>query len=349
MTETKIAQGQIGQSSGRLGQALPISVDLLVTERCFASGVALTCDLLETANILTSALGGPTPFFVTKLLSRDGRPVRTSTGTMVSVEGSYADARGTVAMVFGPGMADSQRILSGLELRDTRELVAQLRTRNAEGHTLCASCSSTFLLAEAGALDGKEATTSWWLAPTFRERYPAVRLVESSVVVGAGRVITAGAALAQIDLVLELVRVFESFELSHALSRYLLVERSTTSQTSFVVLSHLAMNDELVLAAERIMRSDLTQPLDIDSLASTLGVSAKTLARRFSTVTGFAPAQFVRRLRLEIAQHLLGSSTDTIAAIAERVGYDDERAFRRAFERDFGVSPARYRKRLSGK
>lgn len=349
MIETRDAQGHGGQIAGRGGHELPIVLDLLVTERCFASGVALTRDLLETANILTTALGGPTPFFVTRLLSRDGRSVRASTDTVLPAEGSYADARGKIAMVFGPAMADSERILSGIELRDARELVSHLRTRNAEGHMLCASCSSTFLLAEAGALDGKDATTSWWLAPTFRERYPAVRLLESSVVVGAGRVITAGAALAQIDLVLELVRVFGSAELSHALSRYLLVERATTSQTSFVVLSHLAMNDELVLAAERVMRSQITEPLDIDALASALGVSAKTLARRFSTATGFGPAQFLRRLRLETAQHLLGASTDTIAAIAERVGYGDERAFRRAFERDFGVSPARYRKRFRGR
>jgi transcriptional regulator GlxA family with amidase domain len=337
------AKGRAGQSAGTPGQALPVTVDLLVTERCFGSGVAVTRDVLATANLLSAALGGPPAIFAARVLSREGRAVHTSTGAILPVDGSIAEANGAVAVAFGPGMADVKRVLEDVARLDARVIAARLGALHGQGSVVCASCSSTFLLAESGALDGEAATTSWWLTPIFRERYPAVELLEDAIVVPSNRVITAGAALAQIDLALELVRRFGGAELARAVSRYLLVEESRPSQSPFLILEHLAMNDELVLAADRLLREDLARPLDLAGLARKLGVSVKTLGRRFRSATGLPPAQFHRRLRLEAAQRLLRAGRASIARIAERVGYDDERAFRRAFERDFGVSPARFR------
>lgn len=323
---------------------LPLSVDLVVTERCFASGVSVTLDVLGTANVLSGALGGPTPLFASTVRSLDGGEVRSSSGQRVPVEGALEGSRADVLLVFGPGMADVRRVLADVALPETVALAAHLKRAARAGAVLCASCSSTFLLAEAGVLDGASATTSWWLAPVFRARYPAVTLVEDELVVASPRAVTAGAALAQIDLALHVVRRFAGPELAHAVARYLVVDDARSAQSPFVMIEHLARNDRVVTRAEAILRADLPRPLDVEALSREVGVTSRTLSRRFVAATGLPPAAFLRRLRLEIAAGLLRSTRDSIASIAARVGYDDERAFRRAFTRDMRASPSHFRR-----
>ncbi|MDI1435805.1 GlxA family transcriptional regulator [Polyangium sorediatum] len=322
----------------------PLAVNLVVTDRCFGSGIAVTLDVLGTANLLSSTLGGPPQLFHCTVRSFDGHPVRSSVGTSITVDGPVDAGAADVVLVFGPGMADARQVLVDVAHPSIRTLSTHLERAAAAGAILGASCSSTFLLAEAGVLDGGPATTSWWLAPAFRARYPAVRLVEDELVVASERTITAGAALAQIDLALHFVRRFAGAELAHAVARYLIVDDARSAQGPFVMIQHLANSDRVVTKAEAILRADLTRPLDVDALAREVGVTPRTLGRRFVAATGLPPASFLRRLRLEVAAGLLRSTTDAIATIAARVGYEDERAFRRAFTKDMSDSPSRFRR-----
>lgn len=322
----------------------PLSVDLIVTERCFGSGVSVTLDVLGTANLLSKALGGASPLFRCSVRSIDGRAVTTSVGKTLHVDGAIGGERADIALVFGPGMADVQQVLVDVAAPSTRPLAGHIERAAASGALLAASCSSTFLLAEAGVLDGSAATTSWWLAPVFRARYPAVKLVEHELVVAADRAITAGAALAQIDLALHVVRRFAGPELAHAVARYLIVDDARSAQGPFMIVAHLARNDRVVTKAEAILRADLARTLDVDALAKEVGVTARTLSRRFVAATGHPPASFQRRLRMETAAGLLRTTTDSVATIAAQVGYEDERAFRRAFTKDMGDNPSRFRR-----
>ncbi|MEQ8458696.1 MAG: helix-turn-helix domain-containing protein [Sandaracinaceae bacterium] len=340
-------KGSAGQRPGANGHALPIAVDLVVSTRCFGSAVAVTRDVLSTANLLSAQLGGPSPLFEISTRSVDGEPVVSSSGAEIPVEGAADACRGALMVVFGPGMADVNRVLADLREPSTTSLGAVLRDAQDRGATICASCSSTFLLAEAGLLDGHSATTSWWLAPLFRARYPEVELLEDDLVVRSRRTITAGAALAQIDLALHLVRELVSPELAHACARYLVVDDARRSQAPFVVIEHLTRGDELVARAEAILREDLRAPVDVAALARSLAVTSRTLSRRFVAATGLPPARFQRRLRLETAAARLRATGDAIEAIAADVGYDDERSFRRAFAKELGVSPARFRRGVS--
>lgn len=342
---TPAEKGGTGQEPGTEGHRGPIRVDLVASDRCFASGIAVTRDVLSTANLLSGALGGPSPLFVSTLRTIGGRPVLSSSGQEIPAEGAIDESDGDLVIVFGPGMADVRRVLSDIGEPWTAAFSCALRDAHARGAILCASCSSTFVLAEAGVLDGRSATTSWWLAPTFRARYPSIALVEDDLVVRSERVITAGAALAQIDLALHLVRTLAGPELAHACARYLVVDDARRSQAPFVVIEHLAQNDELVARAEAILRADLSAPLRVDELARSLGVTRRTLTRRFVRATGLAPARFLRRLRIEAAAQRLRTTSESIPSIAMSVGYDDERAFRRSFANELGLSPARFRRR----
>jgi transcriptional regulator GlxA family with amidase domain len=319
-------------------------VDLLVAERCFGSGLAITIDVLTTTSVLSAVSGGPPVVFDCSVRSLDGQPVASSTGQSIAVEGRAGERRADVVLVFGPGMADVGQVLADLALPASAELIVYLQQAAAEGAFLGASCASAFLLAESGVLEGGPATTSWWLAPAFRARYPAVRLVEEEIVVGSRRAVTAGAALAQIDLALHVARLFAGAELGQSVARYLLFDDSRREQGPFARVSHFSRHDPLVANVEAILRADLASPPDFEVVARKLGVTSRTLARRFVATTGLPPASFLRRLRLEFAAGLLRSTREPTAHIAARVGYDDERAFRRAFTKDMKASPSHFRR-----
>jgi hypothetical protein len=162
MIERRLHEKGTGKrSSGRIGP--PTVVDLIVSERCFGSGVAVTLDVFGTANLLSGTLGGPPQLFDCAIRSIDGGPVRSSVGKPISVDGPLNEGTGEVVLVFGPGMADVQQVLVDVALPGGRTLASHLARAAASGAVLGASCSSTFLLAEAGVLDGGAATTSWFV------------------------------------------------------------------------------------------------------------------------------------------------------------------------------------------
>ncbi|MEZ4336959.1 MAG: helix-turn-helix domain-containing protein [Sandaracinaceae bacterium] len=340
MARGAATKGSSGRSAGRTGQE---RIELLVLDGFFASGFSVTLDVLATANVVAEALGGEAPFAWTTR-SLEGRPVRSSAGARLEVDGDADGAEGGLWMVFGQGMASAERVLADVARDDSRALTRRIREAHAGGATVAASCSSTFLLAEAGVLDGAVATTCWWLAPIFRERYPRVDLRAESIVCADERVVTAGAAMAQLDLALAIVRRRAGHALAHACARYLVIDDARTSQTPYLVLEHLSRHDALVARAERFMSEHLARPLEITEVAKAVGASERTLTRRFAATVGLSPARFLRRLRLETAERLLATTDLPIAEIAERVGYEDERAFRRAFGRREGRSPADYRR-----
>ena len=339
--ERSLRQGSNGTTSVQNGP--PVHVDVLLTERCFTSCVSVTLDVLATANSIAAALGTTSPLFVPHVLTLDGEKVRSSSGLVFDAEGSAHEGRAGLVVVCGPGMADARQILADVGRDGSRRLCEVLVAARARRAIIAASCSSTFVLAESGVLDGLKATTSWWLAPTFRARYPAVHLEERELLVDVGRAVTAGAAFAHADLMIHLVRRFATASLAETCARYLTVDDTRRSQSPFRVVEHLALADPEVALAESKIRENPAKPPTLAKLAKLAGLTPRTLSRRFVASTGLSPKRFVRRVRIELAAHMLRTTDDAVEVVAARVGYDDERAFRRAFQRELGSSPARYR------
>ncbi len=337
----RLRKGRARSPGVQNGPPKTIAIDIVATDRCFASSVALTTDVLVTANTIAGALGRTTDVFRWRVVSLDGEPVKTSAGGVLPVDG-VARSTADVIVVCGPGMADVRHVLG--DVRASSSLVGILRRARTDT-ILAASCSSTFLLAEAGVLDGLRATTSWWLAPTFRATYPKVSLLEGEMLVDAGRVVTAGAALAHTELVVHLVRRLAGASLAEACAKYLVVDDRRRGQSPFVIVEHMARVDPAIEQAEAAIRKNPVRPPSLAELARGAGMTPRTLSRRFVAATGFSPQRFVRRVRLELAAQLLRSTSDPVEVIAGRVGYDDDRAFRRAFQRELGESPARHRAR----
>ena len=189
----------------------------------------------------------------------------------------------------GTRNGDATEIAAALERADIArgiELVARAAER---GVLVASSCSAAFVLAASGVLDGREATTTWWLGPTFAQRFPRVTLRTDRMVVGSGRVLTAGSAFAHADLMLAILAQTLSPSLAHLVARYLVLDERA-SQARYMVTEHLRSADPVIRALERFIASNIHRQLTVAQMARATATSPRTLARRTREGPGHDPA-----------------------------------------------------------
>jgi transcriptional regulator GlxA family with amidase domain len=284
----------------------------------FDSGLSVVLDVLATANSLRDdAAGSPSPFEV--VVTGLGSTARTGHGLAVQTV-PLSDLGGVPDVFVMPALAVQA---PSLVIETVREhpLVERIRDLRDAGAMLAAACTGTFFLAESGVLDGRVATTSWWLGSAFRSRYPAIALDDSRTLVTDGQVTTAGAAFAHIDLAISLVRQ-HSPELAELVGRYL-VTGDRPSQAAFAVPSLLAGTDPLTAEFERWIRDHLAEPLQVAEIARKLGVSERTLQRSTAAVLGMSPLDFIQEVRIDQATYLLRTTNRTAGSVAAAVGYQN--------------------------
>ncbi|GLQ89794.1 GlxA family transcriptional regulator [Dyella flagellata] len=310
-----------------------MKITILALEGMFDTGLTTVLDALATANTLAQWTGIATPGFDVTLMGV--RPqVRTALGLQVPVR-EVADAPAP-DWVIVPALADivPERLLPTLARDDVVDAQSVLRRWRDEGARLAAACTGTFILAESGLLAGCEATTTWWLTPVFRQRYPDVRLDANRLVVPSGVMVTAGAALSHLDLALWLIRN-NSPELAALVAKYLVFD-TRLSQSGYVISDQLAHSDPLVERFDRWVREHLDSTLALDAIAEALGTSKRTLSRRLDSVLGKTPLEYIQDLRIERAMHLLKTSKHSVDQIAEQVGYADGVTLRTLLRRRLG-------------
>jgi len=275
------------------------------------------------------------------VVSVDGRPVRTGAGRTLSVDGALTARglrQGDVLVLPGLGAATESQVAALLARADIArglELLGRLARKRV---ILAASCSATFLLAASGVLEGREATTTWWLSAAFGRRFAGVSLRADKMVVDAGEVITAGSALAHADLMLAIVARTASPSLAHLVAKYLVLDERT-SQARYMVTEHLRSSDPMVLQLEAFVMANLERQVSTREMARAAATSPRTLARRVEDALGTTPHRFAQRIRMSRAVHLLETTDDSVERIAARVGYADAAAFRRVFRREIGEAP----------
>jgi transcriptional regulator GlxA family with amidase domain len=309
-----------------------MKVYVLALDGVFDTGLATVQDAFATANELAEMSGvSPARFEVTVAGVR--KLVKTSLGLSVPVQSAERRAPDCVVVpAIGYKMPGPlQAALAKPEVRDAADI---LRHWAGQGATMSAACIGTFVLAESGVLDGHRSTTTWWLAPLFRQRYPGVRLDESKMVVKCDKVVTAGAALGHLDLALWLIRQ-KSPQLASLTANYLVVD-SRPSQSAYALTDHLVHSDPLVERFERWARANLARGFSLDKAARAAGASKRTLARRLQAILGKSPLEYFQSLRVERAVHLLKTSSKTVDDIAAEVGYVDGVTLRTLLRRHLG-------------
>ncbi|MDC8449374.1 MAG: helix-turn-helix domain-containing protein [Nitrospira sp.] len=291
---------------------------ILALQNTVDTGLSTLLDTFSVANELAASSRALTTRFDATIVGVRSR-VTTSHGLSIPAKPATGLARPDVALVpaVGAKMPDALRIM--LERREIVDAQSLLRRWFQRGTLLGAACTGTFILAGTSLLNGHHATTSWWLAPFFRERYPQVVLDESRMIVQSSSFITAGAALAHLDLALWLVRR-RSPALAALTARYLVVD-PRPMQATFAIPDHLAHADPYVERFERWAHRRLSDGFSLHEAARAVATSPRTLTRWLHAVIGKSPLAYFQDLRVERAVHLLQTSDHSVDQIAAQVGY----------------------------
>ena len=321
---------------------IAMRIDILALDGVFDLGLSAVLDVLRTANELNEMAGLGVTRFEPRIVGVR-KTVKTSHGLGVPVSPVGKRAPDCVCVpAIGFKMPGPLEVaLARADVRDSSDL---LRRWARQGALVTSACIGTFILAESGLLDGQRSTTTWWLAPLFRRRYPSVELDESQMIVKSGQFVTAGAALGHVDLALWLVRNV-SPRLATLTAQYLIID-SRPSQSAYALTDHLVHDDPIVQRFESWARGRLTRGFSLDEAAKTVGASKRTLARRMQDVLGKSPLSYFQTLRVERAVHLLKTGNASVDEIATRVGYADGATLRALLRRELNTGVKELRNRV---
>ena len=270
----------------------------------------------------------------------DGRTLRASGGIRVLADGGV-DLLGKAGTIVIPGW-------KGVDVPVPPELVAALRKAHARGARLLTICSGAFVLAAAGLLEGKRATTHWRYIDAFAARFPNVRVERDVLYVDEGQIMTSAGSAAGIDLCLHLVRRDFGLKAANQVARRLVLPAHREGgQAQYVEQPVLSIQEgaRLQPLIERL-RKRLKEPLRIERLAREAGMSTRTFVRRFQGATGLPPGQWLTQERVRLACTLLESSRAPVKSVAESCGFANEATLRHHFRNHLRVSPAAYREKF---
>lgn len=293
---------------------------------------------LEVFTGLDRYLGNPDAYQVTTA-SADGTPVRSASGLTIVPDTSLADAPvpHTIVVPGGNGTRDPQP-----------DIVDWLRHTAPRARRTISVCSGAFLLADAGLLDGKRATTHWAVCDLLAATYPAIDVDPEPIFIRDGDIATSAGVTTGIDLALAIVEEDHGRDAALAIARRLVVylrRPGNQSQFSAPLAGQLAhrppLRDIQSWAAEHP-----DADLSVDALAERANLSPRQFARAFTAEVGMTPGRYVDGIRLETARRLLEDTDDPIELIARQSGYGTAETMRRAFLRALQVGPAEYRRRF---
>lgn len=277
------------------------------------------------------------------LVTLDGKVVRSAGGQRLRPTVKPTIRRSTVVVV--PGFYTSHDVDSVTRHVDacvrrgsSRWLQAQYRA----GAHIATACTATWVVAEAGLLDGKLATTTWYFAESFAARYPEVKLDARRMLTVDQRLHCAGAAFAHTDLAMALVTLVYGVDICRRVAAMLLLD-ARPSQAQYMIPGYFSEPNEHSRKLDDWVRDHLAEGFSIEEMARANGLSKRTLARRLAAATGETPIGFVRRIRVEQASHLLRTTTEPLLHIAHEVGYRDTATLRRLIRQQVGLNPNQMR------
>lgn len=278
------------------------------------------------------------------ILSRDGAPLATSSGLTITPGAGLSEA---------PAGIDTLVVAGGygcMEAAEDRVLIDWLRHAAGSARRVASVCSGAFLLAEAGLLDGRRATTHWASAQELARRYPAVEVDPEPIFVRDGEVWTSAGVTAGMDLALAMVEEDLDREVALTIARHLvLFLRRPGNQSQFsATLATQEPHREPLREVQRHAVENLAADLSVEAMAERAHLSPRHFARSFRAEVGVTPARYVEHVRLEAARRRLEDTSDPVGAVAASCGFGTPETMRRVFLRSLGVGPAEYRRRFQG-
>ncbi|RFU44884.1 GlxA family transcriptional regulator [Paraburkholderia sp. DHOC27] len=296
----------------------------LVVYPDFQSLALAVASVFEYANLLHSEQA-----YEFRIVSERGGPVSSSQGFSVHSE------------ALGDGSYDTLIVAGDNECRlPSATLLDYVRDAALHSRRIASICTGAFVLAAAGLLDGKRATTHWYHAREFKKRHPSVQLEEDRIFVVDGQIWTSAGMSAGVDLALAIVESDLGLEAARMVARKLvLYQRRGGGQSQFSTLLELDARSDRVQMALAYASENLAGDLTVERLAEAARLSPRQFSRVFREETGHSPAKAVERLRVEAARLMMETSRHPIEVIARETGFGDRERMRQAFLRAFGQTP----------
>ncbi len=303
---------------------------------------------LETFNLAAQQLidDGQTrvPAYRVIVISKDGRPVRSMSGLTIAAERALGDSIDDIDTLLVPGA-----LTGGARFFEDPALIAFVQRARGRIRRLCSVCSGALLLASAGALQGRRATTHWMDADELRTRFPDVRVEANQIYLEDGGVYTSGGITAGIDLALALVEEDHSRRLALKVAKRLLVFlKRPGDQLQFNAFIAAQAEPTKFDALLDWLTNNLHRQHDTASLAAKACMSERNFRRRFEAELGMPVGRYLTRTRVTKAQSLLETTALPVAAIARQCGFSSAEAMRYAFSGELDVTPSAYRARFGG-
>jgi transcriptional regulator GlxA family with amidase domain len=279
------------------------------------------------------------PVYDVRLLSEAGGPVRSSIGISVATE-AFRNANLDTLIVGGSNMIGSL----------TPRVIKFLRLASRRYRRVASTCTGAFILAEAGVLDGRRATTHWNRARELQARFPKVKVEEDRIFIVDGPVWTSAGMTAGIDLALAMIENDLGADVARAVARRLVVyHRRAGGQSQFSALLELEPKSDRIQNALAYAKRHLDTPLTVGQLAEVAHLSPRQFSRAFRAETGQSPAKAIENLRVEAARLMMEQSRHSLDLVARQTGFADRDRMRRAFLRTFGQPPQVMRRSVRAK
>lgn len=281
-----------------------------------------------------------------RIVSADGRPFRCIGNIPVEPHAALDEIDKPDAVIVCDMYTSIYDVPKGRYPREA----GWLRQVHDQGALITSVCSGSLLLAEAGLLNGHEATAHWAYRDMFQRHYSKVSFRSESVLCLAAegdRIITAGGVSAWHDLAVYLIAQFCGYQHAIETAKVFLISGHSEGQSPYSVMTRpMESTDGRISECLAWIADKYATTKPVECMVERSGLNSRTFSRRFRSATGFAPIEYVQALRIEEAKQMLESDTLSIDEVGASVGYHDPASFRRVFKRNVGQSPAVYRKKF---
>lgn len=317
-------------------------IDFVLFPNALGLDIMGPLEVFNTATEILRLRGDTDAGYRTRFVAAEKGPLRLSSGLEVVAQSRIGDGPAADTLLVPGGMGTYAAI-------ENEEFIKRVRQRAEKAKRIVSVCSGAFVLAAAGLLDGKRATTHWRISDDLFREYPKVNVVPDAIFTQDGNVYTSAGVTAGIDLALALVEEDLGVSIAVEVSRLLVIyfrRPGTQSQFSAPLKSQEAAGERFANLHNWLLEH-IDEPVSIESMADRVSMSLRNFSRVFKSNAGMTPGRYIETLRLDRARELLASGNDTLEAVAEASGFGREERLRRAFMRRYNVTPAQYRLHFS--
>jgi transcriptional regulator GlxA family with amidase domain len=317
-------------------------VSILVHEDAVLAGIDDPRVMFTAVNDFLTA-SGKAPVFDIQLVGLSPEIRLHKSSFSVHTDALLNDVKKTDLVIVPPIGNDFKAIIE-----KNKGFVPWIVKQYENGAEVVSLCSGAFFLASTGLLNGKQCSTHWLHANSFRTMFPDVTLVEGKIITEENGVYTSGGATSYWNLLLYLIEKYVNREMAILTSKYFVIDIDRNSQSPFIMFKGQKQHeDKEIKQAQEFIEANYQEKITVDQLASMLTLGRRNFERRFKKATSNTVVEYIQRVKIEAAKISLESVRDNVNEVIYNVGYSDPKPFRTTFKRITGLSPLQYRNKYT--